>query len=187
MEQAKKDFVNSVDNFLNTLPNVDEKECFLQWGQTHLLSLRYKVKSEQDACLPVTSGPRETPTADSAPSCHYSAPTPVSVGVADLPPISGREAELLSIVHHSRPVFQQKSNLDMTKVASGFAMVLHMHQPTIPSDTGLMSHLGYMLANEVRKYAPVGGSLFSSVLSTRERETITTPPCSPTAIVGWVT
>jgi hypothetical protein len=66
---------------------------------------------------------------------------------AVLPPISGREAELLSLMQHSVPRRQGAITADFAQIHSCFACALHMHQPTIPAGSNgeLISHLQYML------------------------------------------
>lgn len=63
-----------------------------------------------------------------------------------LPPIAGREAELLALVQQPGPVFLPRTNLHLEQIRSGFACALHMHQPTIPAgpEGALISHLQYM-------------------------------------------
>ncbi|MEB3200700.1 MAG: glycosyl hydrolase family 57 [Synechococcaceae cyanobacterium] len=63
-----------------------------------------------------------------------------------LPPIAGREAEILALMHHREPVFLPGSDLRLETIESAFACALHMHQPTIPAgaDGGLISHLQFM-------------------------------------------
>lgn len=63
-----------------------------------------------------------------------------------LPPIAGREAEILALVQQDAPVFLPRTNLDLTQLHSAFACALHMHQPTIPAGSKgeLISHLQYM-------------------------------------------
>ncbi|PSB36988.1 glycosyl hydrolase family 57 [Aphanothece minutissima] len=64
-----------------------------------------------------------------------------------LPPIAGREAEILALVQQSGPVALPRTNLRLEAITSAFACALHMHQPTIPAgaDGALISHLQYML------------------------------------------
>ncbi|MCX5946947.1 MAG: glycosyl hydrolase family 57 [Cyanobacteria bacterium] len=64
-----------------------------------------------------------------------------------LPPIAGREAEILALVMQDLPVFLAQTNLDLEQIQSTFACALHMHQPTIPAgaDGQLISHLQYMV------------------------------------------
>ncbi len=64
-----------------------------------------------------------------------------------LPPIAGREAEILALMQEAGPVFLPRTNLNPAQIRSGFACALHMHQPTIPAgaDGALISHLQYML------------------------------------------
>ncbi|MCP9927440.1 glycosyl hydrolase family 57 [Cyanobium sp. CH-040] len=64
-----------------------------------------------------------------------------------LPPIAGREAELLALVRSPGPVALPRTNLKLEAIRSGFACALHMHQPTIPAGANgdLISHLQWML------------------------------------------
>jgi len=64
-----------------------------------------------------------------------------------LPPIAGREAELLALMQRDGPVVTPPRPLQLERIRSGFACALHMHQPTIPAGSGgeLISHLQYML------------------------------------------
>ncbi len=64
-----------------------------------------------------------------------------------LPPIAGREAEILALVQQRRPAVRSPQGRSLEQVRSGFACALHMHQPTIPAgaDGALVSHLQYML------------------------------------------
>ena len=64
-----------------------------------------------------------------------------------LPPIAGREAEILALVQQDQPVFLPHTNLQLEQISSGFACALHMHQPTIPAGAQgeLISHLQYMV------------------------------------------
>ena len=66
---------------------------------------------------------------------------------AVLPPISGREAELLSLMQQSVPAHRGGRSRDIEQIQSCFACALHMHQPTIPAGASgeLISHLQYML------------------------------------------
>ncbi|MDZ7956619.1 MAG: glycosyl hydrolase family 57 [Aulosira sp. DedQUE10] len=63
-----------------------------------------------------------------------------------LPNISGWETEVLSVVNQDTPVFLPTTNLRLEDINAGFAIALHMHQPTIPAgyDGGLISNLQYM-------------------------------------------
>ena len=64
-----------------------------------------------------------------------------------LPPIAGREAEILALMQPDEPVFLARTPLKLEELQSAFACALHMHQPTIPagSDGELISHLQWML------------------------------------------
>jgi hypothetical protein len=63
-----------------------------------------------------------------------------------LPNICGWESEIATAVNHNQLVFLSNSNLDLSKINSGFACALHMHQPTIPAGQNgeLISNLQYM-------------------------------------------
>jgi hypothetical protein len=64
-----------------------------------------------------------------------------------LPPIAGRETEILALVQQPGPVFLPHTTLKLAAIRSTFACALHMHQPTIPAgvDGALIGHLQYML------------------------------------------
>ena len=64
-----------------------------------------------------------------------------------LPPIAGRETDLLYLMQASEPVVLPHTNLSLQAIRSGFACALHMHQPTIPAGLNgeLISHLQYMV------------------------------------------
>jgi hypothetical protein len=63
-----------------------------------------------------------------------------------LPPICGREADLLALARHTDPVALPHTNLKLEAIGSAFACALHMHQPVIPAGANgeLISHLQYM-------------------------------------------
>jgi hypothetical protein len=63
-----------------------------------------------------------------------------------LPPIAGREAEILALVQQNQPVCLPNTTLQLEQICSAFACALHMHQPTIPAGANgeLVSHLQYM-------------------------------------------
>ena len=66
----------------------------------------------------------------------------------DLPPICGRESELMQLMQQQQPpIWRHDSNLDLSRIRSGFACALHMHQPTVPAgaNDALISHLQYMV------------------------------------------
>ena len=64
-----------------------------------------------------------------------------------MPPIAGREVEILTLMQQQKLVFQFDTNLQVKNIRSAFACALHMHQPTIPSGmhAELVSHLQYMV------------------------------------------
>ncbi|ACK64416.1 conserved hypothetical protein [Rippkaea orientalis PCC 8801] len=59
-----------------------------------------------------------------------------------LPPISGWEQDIASVVQHNERIFAPISNIDINNVKAGFACALHMHQPTIPA-----GHHGELICN----------------------------------------
>lgn len=63
-----------------------------------------------------------------------------------LPTLCGWESSIWEIREYDRPIFLDQSNLDLNRLSAGFAIALHMHQPTIPAGPGgsLISHLQYM-------------------------------------------
>ena len=64
-----------------------------------------------------------------------------------MPPIAGREVEILTLMQQQKLVFQPDTNLQFKNIRSAFACALHMHQPTIPAgmQSELISHLQYMV------------------------------------------
>ncbi|MES1024643.1 glycosyl hydrolase family 57 [Gloeocapsa sp. BRSZ] len=66
--------------------------------------------------------------------------------VDGLPNISGWETEVTSVVQHQKPIFLSTTNIRLEDIIAGFAIALHMHQPTIPAGVNgaLMSNLQYM-------------------------------------------
>jgi Glycosyl hydrolase family 57 len=71
----------------------------------------------------------------------------VFMSLASLPDICGQEAEIAAATQHNHPVFLDRTNLILANHRAGFACALHMHQPTIPSGSQLISHLQYMFEN----------------------------------------
>lgn len=63
-----------------------------------------------------------------------------------LPNISGWEEEVQSVVQQKDSVFLPRTNLKLNEIRAGFAIALHMHQPTIPAGNNgeLISNLQYM-------------------------------------------
>ncbi len=63
-----------------------------------------------------------------------------------LPNISGWEAEVSAVTLQNNLVFLPKTNIRLSDVTAGFAIALHMHQPTIPAGHNgeLISNLQYM-------------------------------------------
>lgn len=63
-----------------------------------------------------------------------------------LPTLSGWEAEIRAALAHPTPVFLAQTNLSWQQITAGFAIALHMHQPTIPAGAqgALINHLQYM-------------------------------------------
>ncbi len=63
-----------------------------------------------------------------------------------LPPLSGWEAEVESVTRSREAIFLPYTNLSLDNITAGFAIALHMHQPTIPAGQQgeLINHLQYM-------------------------------------------
>jgi len=63
-----------------------------------------------------------------------------------LPLVSGWETDIASALATDDPVFLPRTNLRLADITAGFAIALHMHQPTIPAgaDGELINHLQYM-------------------------------------------
>ena len=60
-----------------------------------------------------------------------------------LPTLSGWETEIRAALAHPAPVFLPQTNIRWQQLTAGFAIALHMHQPTIPAGTqgALINHL----------------------------------------------
>ncbi|MDV3349711.1 glycosyl hydrolase family 57 [Leptothoe sp. LEGE 181152] len=63
-----------------------------------------------------------------------------------LPMLCGWESSIEELSSFDEPVFLERSNLDLNSLSAGFAIALHMHQPTIPAgpEGKLIGHLQYM-------------------------------------------
>ncbi|MBD2462346.1 glycosyl hydrolase family 57 [Oscillatoria sp. FACHB-1407] len=70
--------------------------------------------------------------------------------VDGLPNLSGWESQVLNVTQQSKAVFLPKTNLQLENVTAGFAIALHMHQPTIPAGANgeLISNLQYMFEHQ---------------------------------------
>ena len=66
--------------------------------------------------------------------------------VHGLPPLAGWEDTLNAVTHGTDPVFLPRTNLALRDISAGFAIALHMHQPTIPAghEGALISNLQHM-------------------------------------------
>ncbi|MBD0266802.1 MAG: glycosyl hydrolase family 57 [Cyanobacteria bacterium Co-bin8] len=64
----------------------------------------------------------------------------------DLPVLSGWDAEIDAVMSRDDAVFLPRTNLRLRDISAGFAIALHMHQPTIPAGAKgeLINHLQYM-------------------------------------------
>ncbi len=73
-------------------------------------------------------------------------PPPIPELIDDLPNLSGWETTVQSVTHANHAVFLPATNLRLDDVAAGFAIALHMHQPTVPAgyNGALIGHLQYM-------------------------------------------
>lgn len=63
-----------------------------------------------------------------------------------LPIISGWEDEIAAALQPAEPVFLPHTNLRLQDIQAGFAIALHMHQPSIPAGAKgeMINHLQYM-------------------------------------------
>jgi len=63
-----------------------------------------------------------------------------------MPPLAGWEDRINALTQGNPPVFLERTNLRLSDIKSGFAIALHMHQPTIPAghEGQLISNLQYM-------------------------------------------
>lgn len=63
-----------------------------------------------------------------------------------MPPLAGWEDRIQSVMQALTPVFLERTNLRLADVKAGFAIALHMHQPTIPAghDGRLINNLQFM-------------------------------------------
>jgi hypothetical protein len=66
--------------------------------------------------------------------------------VDDLPNLCGWEGAIQRVTGGSKPVFLSRTNLTLESMKAGFAIALHMHQPTIPagSNGALINNLQFM-------------------------------------------
>ena len=66
--------------------------------------------------------------------------------IEGLPNICGWEHEVAAVVSQRKPVFLSQTSLKLADVTAGFAIALHMHQPTIPAGQNgeLISNLQHM-------------------------------------------
>jgi hypothetical protein len=66
--------------------------------------------------------------------------------IEGLPPLAGWESTIQAVTSGTEPVFLDRSNLRLSDISAGFAIALHMHQPTIPAGAGgaLINNLQYM-------------------------------------------
>lgn len=72
--------------------------------------------------------------------------SPPAIHNQTLPTLCGWESSIKELGNFDEPVSLEQSNLDLSSLSSGFAIALHMHQPTIPAgpEGKLISHLQYM-------------------------------------------
>jgi hypothetical protein len=63
-----------------------------------------------------------------------------------LPTLSGWEAEIEAATRSREAIFLPRTNLSLDNIQAGFAIALHMHQPSLPagSQGELINHLQYM-------------------------------------------
>lgn len=62
------------------------------------------------------------------------------------PLLAGWDDDIDAVMASDQPVFAERSNLNLADLSAGFAIALHMHQPTIPGGLQgeLISYLQYM-------------------------------------------
>jgi hypothetical protein len=53
--------------------------------------------------------------------------------IDDLPNICGAESAVQSVTQSDQPIWVPQTNLQLQNISAGFAIALHMHQPTIPA------------------------------------------------------
>lgn len=70
----------------------------------------------------------------------------LSGSINDLPNISGWEAEVSTVVQQDQAVWLPRTNIQLDQITAGFAIALHMHQPTIPAGANgeLINNLQHM-------------------------------------------
>jgi hypothetical protein len=63
-----------------------------------------------------------------------------------VPPLCGWEADIQAATQHNEAVFLPRTNIQLQDISAGFAVALHMHQPTIPAGGlgELICNLQYM-------------------------------------------
>lgn len=63
-----------------------------------------------------------------------------------MPPLAGWEDQIQAVTRHTEPVFLARTNLRLADISAGFAIALHMHQPTIPAgpEGQLINNLQHM-------------------------------------------
>lgn len=66
--------------------------------------------------------------------------------IEGMPPLAGWDDRLATVMQVSQPIFLERTNLRLSDIKAGFAIALHMHQPTIPAgqDGRLISNLQHM-------------------------------------------
>ena len=66
--------------------------------------------------------------------------------IDEMPPLAGWEERVRDTTKNTEPIFLEQTNLQLSDISAGFAIALHMHQPTIPAGPNgqLISNLQYM-------------------------------------------
>jgi hypothetical protein len=67
--------------------------------------------------------------------------------IDDLPNICGSEAAVQTVTQLEQPIWLPRTNLQLQNISAGFAIALHMHQPTIPAGAN-----GEMICNLQRMF-----------------------------------
>ena len=62
--------------------------------------------------------------------------------IDDMPPLAGWNDRIQATIQNPEPVYLERTNLRLADISAGFAIALHMHQPTIPA-----GHNGQLISN----------------------------------------
>ncbi len=76
----------------------------------------------------------------------FSSLPPLPDLIDGMPPLAGWEEHIAQVTQAAQPIYRDRTNLQLADISAGFAIALHMHQPTIPAGHNgqLISNLQYM-------------------------------------------